>query len=337
MEKAKLLILRITERCNLECRYCYAKCGYTGDMSLDTAKKAIDRFTVPGDRLKIQFTGGEPLLCPDMLRSVALYTKKRGVSAAFSIQTNGTLLNDANCELLKRMDCAVGVSLDGMGEANELRIYGDGVPAFNDVINGIRTLAAHTMQCNINAVVTRVNQAELYRLIDLAAYLGCVRGVGLDMFRPIGRGRENDFSPSCESLARDIRRMLERAKELRSLGVDVRIKEEEKVKSMIHRGYSGGCYCYAQTGESVAVDFRGDVYPCSSFAGMNEYRMGNIEYEIESVPKHICEPHKNCAQCGRLPICRGGCPAGRAALCGINEADCVMHTTFIDYEREQHD
>ena len=49
MEKTKLLILRLTDRCNLSCKYCYAASEETMDMSLETAKAAIDLLAKPGE------------------------------------------------------------------------------------------------------------------------------------------------------------------------------------------------------------------------------------------------------------------------------------------------
>ena len=53
MEKTKLLILRLTDRCNLACRYCYA--AYDGisktEMPFETAKAAIALFAQPGGKL----------------------------------------------------------------------------------------------------------------------------------------------------------------------------------------------------------------------------------------------------------------------------------------------
>lgn len=336
MKRTRLLILRITERCNLACRYCYAACSDTGDMNIDTAKKAIDLFAGAGDRLKIQFTGGEPLLCIKLMDEVSRYTRKQRINASFSVQTNGTMLNRESCAVLRAMGCAIGVSLDGIGDANSLRVYPDGSPAFPHTVNGIKALGTFRMQCNLNAVVTRVNQTHLDELVELAAYLGNVRGVGLDMFRPLGCGYGRDFMPDEAKLAHDIERMLQKAASLRELGMDIRIKEAEKMRLMVEHGLSGGCYCYAQTGESAAVDYNGDVYPCSSFVGLEKYRLGNIANEIRPLPSGVYELNGACVQCPYLPLCRGGCPAGRAADGTLSLCDCVMHKTFIDHERKHH-
>ena len=227
MEKTKLLILRLTDRCNLACRYCYATYGgiCKADMPFETAKAAIALFAQPGGKLKIQFTGGEPLLCAGLMQQIFQHVKSEGIQTAFSIQTNGTLLTRETCAVLREMRCAVGVSLDGIGEANALRVYPDGSPSLDDALAGVRALADAGMRCNLNAVVSRANQNFLDGLIRLAALLGNVHGVGLDMFRPIGRGENAGLAPDVETLPDDLLRMLECREELAALGADIRIKE----------------------------------------------------------------------------------------------------------------
>lgn len=336
MEKTKLLILRLTDRCNLACRYCYA--AYDGisktEMPFETAKAAIALFAQPGGKLKIQFTGGEPLLCAGLMQQIFRHVKSEGIQTAFSIQTNGTLLTRETCALLREMRCAVGVSLDGIGEANALRVYPDGSPSLDDALAGVRALADAGMRCNLNAVVSQANQGFLGGLIRLAALLGNVHGVGLDMFRPIGRGENAGLAPDVETLPDDLLRMLERRAELAALGADIRIKELEKVRAMLQAGVRETLYCYAQTGFSAAVDPRGNIYPCASFVGMPDMRIGSIAEGFRSMPQ-VPGMDETCAACADAAICRGGCPAGRAACGGRSETDCRMHRTIIEYGRKE--
>lgn len=232
------------------------------------------------------------------------------------------------------MRCAVGVSLDGMGAANGQRVYPNGESTVDVVVAGIRNLGAAGICCNLNAVVTVENQNFLYQLPELAAYLGSVRGIGLDMFRPLGRGTDGHQAPDMTMLAKDIRLMLEKCEELEQLGVRIRIKELEKVRRMLREEVRETCYCYAQTGDSAAVDPRGDVYPCSSFVGMQQWYMGNVETGFHFIEK-IPGPDGDCECCPDAGICRGGCPAGRAACGGCNEVDCLMHRTIIQYGRKE--
>lgn len=339
MEKTKLLILRLTNRCNLTCRYCYAMAeAGKRDMSLETAIKSIGLFAKGGNKLKVQFTGGEPLLRTDLMQAIFKYVKREGIQARFSVQTNGTLLNRDNCQLLREMHCAVGVSIDGIGEANRLRNYPDDSESFNDIVSGIKTLASYGLKCNLNAVVTSVSQGRLYQLVELAAYLGNVGGIGLDIFRPLGRGSLCSYAPDERKLSEDLMAMLKRCEELNKLGVNVRIKELEKTRFMLRSEVRESCYCYAQTGLSAAVDPSGDIYPCSSLVGMPEMRLGNVKTIStisDDILQTLCVSRSECDSCSELPICRGGCPAGRIAYGGINRCDCIMHRTFIEYGRNE--
>lgn len=333
MEETKLLILRLTDRCNLACKYCYAATEEATDMSLETAKAAIDLFANPGERLKIQFTGGEPLLCTDLMKEVARYGREQEIQMSFSIQTNGTLLNREHCTLLKELRCAVGVSMDGLGEANSLRCFPDGRSSVDAVVQGLRNLQSLGMGCNINAVVTKINQNRLSELVDLAVLIPAVKGLGLDMFRPLGRGEQEDYSPELTALERDLLHLLERQGQLQTMGIKVRIKELEKVRQTLQHHIKRDCYCYAETGYSAAVDPRGDLYPCASFVGRKELRMGNVHGGTVTVPK-LPAMSTQCLSCPEKELCLGGCPAGRVACDGCNPADCRMHQILINYGRK---
>ena len=74
----KYLILKITNKCNLNCIYCYnADKNEIKDMDFKTAKNSIDYIlSDDADKLKIQFTGGEPLLNFDLIEKVIKYCNK---------------------------------------------------------------------------------------------------------------------------------------------------------------------------------------------------------------------------------------------------------------------
>ena len=83
--RAEILILNVTDRCNLRCKYCVFSGAYCGQrvhgsatMSLDTAMRGIDQFLArtgktlqdPEKKLSIGFYGGEPLLAFDLIREI---------------------------------------------------------------------------------------------------------------------------------------------------------------------------------------------------------------------------------------------------------------------------
>ncbi|XHO07922.1 hypothetical protein ACEQUB_p01169 (plasmid) [Ralstonia syzygii] len=151
-------ILKVVQRCNLDCTYCYVY--NRGDDSWKTrlpviSDRVIDKFA---ERINehcarfalqsftIEIHGGEPLLLGkrrmremvDRLRSQVDATHLR-----FTMQTNGLLLDSEWIDLLARLEVFFGISLDGPPEyADRYRIMrkgrGGSTQKLLDVIRGLR-------------------------------------------------------------------------------------------------------------------------------------------------------------------------------------------------------
>lgn len=338
----RLLVLRITERCNLACRYCYAAGSgcVKKDMDIGTASKAVMLACPEGGSLRIQITGGEPLLNLDLAEELKAFGKTTGRRLSLSIQTNATLIDADTAKRIRALGCGAGVSIDGIGSSNSLRVFPDGSESFSAACEGIKALAAEGVPCNITSVVSSANASKLGDIADLALYFGNVRGIGLDVFRPIGRGAAEDFSPIPEELEKGVSKLLQTQKELKRLGIELVLREAERIKKRLSSPCSG-VYCYAQTAESLCVDADGNLWPCASLAGTEGMCLGNIEngfpYEGEkqksgpelSAKRTLLAPPAECSGCDSFKTCLGGCPAGRTG--GKNDITCAMHGAF--YER----
>ena len=328
MDEMKLLVLRLTERCNLQCEYCYAARDGEApfDMDEQTALRAVELCCAPGSKLKIQFTGGEPLLKVDLMEAVHDYGMRTGRKLFLSVQTNGTLLSENVCRRLKAMRCGVGVSLDGIGEANGLRKFPDGTPAFKATAEGIRNLGSVGMQCGLTTVVTCKNAATLGQIPDMALYFGNVGGVGLDLFRPIGRGAGKDYSAPVNELEIGLRSLKKKVQAVNEAGRPFRFREMERIRKRKSISGCGDCYCYAQTDASICVDGRGDVWPCSSLAGDRRFYLGNIKNGLPEKKRSTLERLKapgECMMCDSYAQCLGGCPAARQDE--DSPLNCRMH------------
>ena len=330
MEKIKSLVLRVTERCNLRCAYCYAAGSgcRAADMSEALAIQAVSLSCSEGESLRIQFTGGEPLLRLETMEAVFAYGRRTGRRLRLAVQTNGTLLTPDVCRRLAAMDCALGVSLDGVGAANGSRVFPDGSPAFDAAVQGVRNWGKLGRRCNLTVVVTRANASRLGQLPDLALWLGNVTGVGLDLFRPLGRGAGEDLSPGEEDLTAGLRALARRTEQLHAAGIPFRFRELERLKRRRASGDCGGPYCYAQTAASLAVDPDGNCWPCSSLVGLEGCLLGNLRDGLPGGPRtiHGLPAPERCRRCDDFALCRGGCPAGRMGRSGENDPlICAMH------------
>ena len=151
-------VLKVHQRCNLACDYCYV---YThADQSwrdratvmpshvLEAAARRIgEHATAHGlERAHLVLHGGEPLLAgPSRLRSAVRTLRAAlpaGCAATVTIQTNGTLLDEAVLDDLREQGVSVGVSLDGPPSANDRhRRHADGRGSSGEVHRALKLLA----------------------------------------------------------------------------------------------------------------------------------------------------------------------------------------------------
>lgn len=119
-ENKKTIMLTVTEKCNLNCSYCYEHCKSPNSMDMETAKRILDyEFALDDgyDCIEVDLFGGEPFLEFNLLTEIHDYVysiespRKR---ICFST-TNGTLVHGAIKEWLKQHKdtFCVGLSLDG--------------------------------------------------------------------------------------------------------------------------------------------------------------------------------------------------------------------------------
>jgi Predicted Fe-S oxidoreductases len=87
-----------TNACNMYCDHCYRDAGCKAEEELSTAeaKTMLEQIVKAGFKIMI-FSGGEPLMRPDIIELVA-YAKSLGLRPVFG--TNGTLLT---VEMAKRL------------------------------------------------------------------------------------------------------------------------------------------------------------------------------------------------------------------------------------------
>jgi len=320
-------------------------------MSWEVAQKALDYAAARSKFLKIQFTGGEPLLNFELIRQVVAYTRKHRFPVRFQLQTNGTLITTALAQEIKNLMIGVGVSLDGMPEVNDrLRPFADGRGSTVAVLRGLQNLAAQKIKVGITTVLTVENIAQLPRLVELAAYLGNVHGISLDLFRPLGRGVETQIVPPQNDLMEHyIKAALERAEVLVQLGGRrIRFREVERIRYQLEQGVAREFYCYATTGQCLAVLPDGSVYPCASLGGIAEFYLGNVlskdfshEEALSRLPflDRTVDQMEICRECEDRWLCGGGCVARSYAYTGRvdrpYEGDCLLRKIFLDWVKKE--
>jgi uncharacterized protein len=123
----RVVILTVTEDCNLRCRYCYEPNKSPRYMSKETAIDAITHYMKADDgfeAVEFDFFGGEPLLAFDVIQDIVdwFHTQGWNKDHLFFISTNSTLLTDEmkNWFVMNKRCVKVGVSLDGNKTAHDI-------------------------------------------------------------------------------------------------------------------------------------------------------------------------------------------------------------------------
>jgi len=159
-----------TNACNMYCDHCYRDAGSKAAEELTTAeaKTMLEQIARAGFKIMI-FSGGEPLLRPDLLELVA-YANKLSLKPVFG--TNGTLLTSKTVSELKEAGArGMGISLDSLdSEKHDSLRRKPG--AWQGAVQGMRNCRQMGLPFQLHTTVMEWNSSELEELTDFAVQEG---------------------------------------------------------------------------------------------------------------------------------------------------------------------
>ena len=348
--EVKALCIHICHDCNLRCRYCFADEGaYHSErelMSEQTAKKAVDFLLKnSGNRkvLEVDFFGGEPLMCLQIIKNVVAYAREEGAKLGkkflFTTTTNALLLDDDAIDFFNREMENVVLSLDGRKEVHDaIRKTKNGKGSFDLVIENVKKF-----------VRSRGDKSYYVR--------GTFTAKNLDFSKDVIFLAENGFdSISMEPVVTDIDDLA-----IRDEHIPAVLDEYENLCAKYLDKYKNGegfnffhfnvdleggvCLqkkvsaCGAGN-EYFSVVPNGDIYPCHQFAGDKDFLMGNVYDGVldgkirEKFAASCLFTREECGDCFAKFICSGGCAANNYHFEGdINKpykATCAMMKKRIE-------
>ncbi|MBF0325235.1 MAG: peptide-modifying radical SAM enzyme CbpB [Alphaproteobacteria bacterium] len=319
-----------TERCNLDCSYCYIprtlrKDG--GSMDRATLLDALERLagyfatTMPeGRKPQVIFHGAEPLIAKEPLFAGIEAFKDR---FRFGVQTNATLLDQHAIEFLTGHGVGIGLSLDApnpeQGQRTRKRWNGEGVhQATLAAIDRLRGYKGFNVICTMT-------QANIDVLGDMVEFLhsaqvpACMLNVVRCTLPGAREVRADDAPLSAAYLA-----ALERSWQLyRQTGRKLVVANFANVLIGILAPTARRLMCDISPcggGRSFfAVAPDGDLFPCSEFIGLPSFAGGNlfqdkIEDVLQSPAFKLVTGRKvedvgPCAACDIRHFCGSPCPA----------------------------
>lgn len=305
----------ITNKCNLDCPYCYINKSNEA-MDCDVAYRAIDNLANSAllygmQGVSIKFSGGEPLLCFDLIKTLVVYAKKwnnRGVKFSFHILTNGTLISEPIVQYLKQENITISLSLDGIGDWNDkVRFFKNGKGSFRQIEKAIKLLRKYRMRPFILTTVTVLN---LRGLPDLTRYfLKNKFSFRFSLYRELGVSKE-----SLRNYNTDVIKVLHQCYDICEDNLptgdfslihqlcDIKLTKSRKRACGI--GTKG-----------IGVGHRGEIALCQS---LFDNPVGHINKDDSltairnqkqfSAKENIVDNYDSCKDCMWRYMCGGGCP-----------------------------
>ena len=304
------LIIKVTNGCNLRCKYCYnaAKEFKHEVIALDKIEKMFG-LVADYDRVEVIFHGGEPMLASkDFYKQVLELQKKTsvrtGVTFTNQIQTNATLLDEPWLNFFRKNSIAVGVSFDG--------IYNDAYRGrTQDTLNAIALLKKNKVQFGCIAVVADKD----YNIQKNYEYMKAF-GVNVDFSYVFieGNAKTIDVLP--------VESYVQQMVDLFDLWIyDTKGTPIRNFNYILNKIFHcGNEYCCNGSciGNFFCLDVNGDIFGCSR-ESVHKYCFGNINsvqnmgevFNSEGFKSYISGAiarRKSCAEkCELFDYCKGGC------------------------------
>ena len=203
-----LILMDPTSACNLHCTGCWAA-EYGNKLNLTFDE--MDSVVTQGKELGIylyMFTGGEPLV----RKSDIIKLCEKHNDCAFLSFTNGTLVDEAFCEDMKRVgNLYLAISLEGFEAVNDLR-RGDGV--YGKVMHAMDLLKKNGLVFGTSICYTSKNTETVTsdEFIQLMVDKGC-RYAMYFHYMPVGNDASVELLPTPEQRIY----MKDRIRQIRSL------------------------------------------------------------------------------------------------------------------------
>jgi uncharacterized protein len=282
LEPPSLHVVVVTDRCDHGCVYCRAKRSGR-DMDRKTAKRVADFIlSSPGRFLTIEFQGGESLLNYPVLRYFMDYVEERKLERVinFRLVSNLSVMDERMFDELMDKRVELSTSLDGPKALHDRARPHEG-GSYEQVVHWIKYAKERDYRIGAMPTIARGSLRYGKRIVDEYVRLNLPQ-VTLRPVACLGRAAEDwgrigfsageffrfwsDAVDYCISLSRGGTHIME--------GTTVSILERlafGRCSNMCARSPCGAGI------SQLAYDPAGDIYPCDSSRGFEEFRIANVK------------------------------------------------------------
>lgn len=329
------VVLRVTDRCNQDCVYCYVDRATrrTSRVVLDLAllENFYAQFLTGAYRhVHFVFHGGEPTLVGEEYLRRALDLQGQyvasGVEVENSIQTNATAMNERIARLLCEQGVGVGISLDAPPDVHDrLRVDWRGRSTYERVLANVQMMREAGLRFGAICVLHRLNYQrteEIYRFFKELGLNYQFNPLYKDEATPCAIAAELAISPEqyADALIHTFDLFV------RDANPTIEISDLKEIILSMCVGRSRSCLFAGNCEEYIGVLPNGDVSFCDVFF-KDDYRIGNLSTltpknlresgvlrQIASRPERLLATA--CGYCPWWGICHGGCTSKAIALFG---------------------
>ena len=347
--------------CNLDCKYCFGMAGnnYKGQTRsidkttlIDIAKFLIEDYAKDIEKFRLDFvSGGEPLI--DISRLIeTIDTMRDEFSNANKkldiwLCTNGTLLTPQIVKIFEKRDINIGVSLDGPAEIhNACRIYKNGSGSYNDAIAGIKYLMDRSVKASrirepwISTVITNYSESFVKIIKHFQAL-----GLKTAQLKWVWSTDDSEYSMKRENVGRYkewvdelVTTLLHEAITGNISTWQMILNDNDYIGKVAMRYLNGSLFNYrCPAGRNkLAFTANGEIYPCDSFVGIDEFRLGSIYNGVDKAKQQMFEKlsvndRSKCSKCWARYLCGGDCYYNSLLNNGdMHEAD-DRYCTLVKY------
>lgn len=289
---------KLTNDCNLRCRYCYSESGgASARMPFTELARVAREAAAISPSVEYVLSGGEPLLHPNALEFAELLDS---MGNSISLLTNGTLINASNARRIADFSDRIKISLDGSTEAIHTLTRRRG--NYAAVIAAIDMLAA--LGANVQVAMT-VHKRNLDDIDAMTRRYGSM--LTFQPLFPAGRGARRD----------DLH--LTGSEYYEALAATDNVAPMAAIGSVLESLRGRGATRCALADTEISISENGDVFPCqllsdSAFAAGNvrEKPLTEIYFESPVLEEARSVSVNTLAKCRDCPIrllCAGACRA----------------------------
>ncbi|PUB13710.1 radical SAM/SPASM domain-containing protein [Yoonia sediminilitoris] len=363
--KPNLYIVHLTQRCNLTCGFCHSSAVSVSakgkDLTPETMKKIV-RFILqsPGTEKNINFQGGEPTLCLEMISSFIEYYNSipasREVTTTYSMTSNGTLIDSCTAGNLKDLGVSVSLSIDGPKNIHDTeRKYEDGNGSYRDTKATKELLVKDFPEIYSGQImVVTPDSKDQYKEIISELIDNGQNEFRFKFVTPLGRGKKfvrDHGKVNADQFISYYKKVIDELKRLKNeegivLFETYLITFLGKLFSRVNRGdIDTRNTCGIARG---VVDFTvtGDIHACHETNKYRSFKLGSADDSFEDVFESPTaanmrsytdlSKHDECLNCAYYNYCTP-CPASNFQESGSPEVkpsrsyECLKTLGVLDY------